>query len=284
MFASPDALVAFVLSAELGSFSAAARQLGKRQSTISEAIANLEIDLGVMLFDRQARLPTLSEAGANLLPLARRILAAQDALSVQARRLADGGEPRLSLVLSDTFPSLEFEAMLHAFAERFPATELACLMGEDADVVALVRSGRAHLGLLTAQPGYPADLAHQRLPLQAQTSLYVAASHPLASRNGCREADLREHRQLRLQTCQAGPADESGQLAWSAPSYLLLLELAQCGFGWAELPHWLAARYGQGLTALALPGWPRQRAMDAVWSRQRPPGPAQAWMLTQLAG
>ena len=77
MFASPDALVAFVLSAELGSFSAAARQLGKRQSTISEAIANLEIDLGVMLFDRQARLPTLSEAGANLLPLARRILAAQ---------------------------------------------------------------------------------------------------------------------------------------------------------------------------------------------------------------
>jgi DNA-binding transcriptional LysR family regulator len=122
------------------------------------------------------------------------------------------------------------------------------------------------------------------LPLQAQTSLYVAAGHPLASRNGCREADLREHRQLRLQTCQAGPADESGQLAWSAPSYLLLLELAQCGFGWAELPHWLAARYGQGLTALALPGWPRQRAMDAVWPRQRPPGPAQAWMLTQLAG
>lgn len=65
MFASPDALVAFVLTAELGSFSAAARQLGKRQSTISEAIANLEIDLGVMLFDRQARLPTLSEAGAD---------------------------------------------------------------------------------------------------------------------------------------------------------------------------------------------------------------------------
>lgn len=269
MFASPDALVAFVLTAELGSFSAAARQLGKRQSTISEAIANLEIDLGVMLFDRQARLPTLSEAGANLLPLAQRILAAQDALSVQARRLADGGEPRLSLVLSDTFPSLEFEAMLHAFAERFPATELECLVGEDADVVALVRSGRAHLGLLTAQPGYPADLAHQRLPLQAQLTMLA---------------------QIRLTTAtpagqgMAGPADESGQLAWSAPSYLLLLELAQCGFGWAELPHWLAARYGQGLTALALPGWPRQRAMDAVWSRQRPPGPAQAWMLTQLAG
>ena len=32
-----------------------------RQSTISEAIANLEISLGVMLFDRQARLLTLRQ-------------------------------------------------------------------------------------------------------------------------------------------------------------------------------------------------------------------------------
>lgn len=155
MFASPDALVAFVLSAELGSFSAAARQLGKRQSTISEAIANLEIDLGVMLFDRQARLPTLSEAGANLLPLARRILAAQDALSVQARRLADGGEPRLSLVLSDTFPSLEFEAMLHAFAERFPATELECLVGEDAECGGLGAQWPRPFGFADRSAGLP---------------------------------------------------------------------------------------------------------------------------------
>ncbi|MDF6705710.1 LysR family transcriptional regulator, partial [Escherichia coli] len=44
---SPEALLAFAEAATLGSFSAAARKLGKRQSTISEAIANLEIDLGL---------------------------------------------------------------------------------------------------------------------------------------------------------------------------------------------------------------------------------------------
>ncbi len=43
---SPESLQAFAEAACLGSFSAAARKLGKSQSTVSEAIARLEIDLG----------------------------------------------------------------------------------------------------------------------------------------------------------------------------------------------------------------------------------------------
>ena len=65
---------AFVLAAELGSFSAAARRMGKAQSAISTAIANLEIDAGVELFDRQGRSPVLTEEGKTLLPHAKGIL------------------------------------------------------------------------------------------------------------------------------------------------------------------------------------------------------------------
>ncbi|HBX1524924.1 TPA: LysR family transcriptional regulator, partial [Klebsiella pneumoniae] len=52
---SPEALTAFVEAVDSGSFSAAARRLRKSQSTISTAIANLEADLGVILFDRATR-------------------------------------------------------------------------------------------------------------------------------------------------------------------------------------------------------------------------------------
>ncbi|VTR34556.1 HTH-type transcriptional activator AllS [Serratia fonticola] len=62
---SPEALLAFVEAAALGSFSAAARRLRKSQSTISTAIANLEADLGLTLFDRQARQPVLTELAAR---------------------------------------------------------------------------------------------------------------------------------------------------------------------------------------------------------------------------
>jgi len=41
--------------------------LGKTQSTISAAIANLETDLGVDLFDRTNRSPALTASGHKLL-------------------------------------------------------------------------------------------------------------------------------------------------------------------------------------------------------------------------
>ena len=67
MHYSLDQLETFASVAETGSFSAAARRLGRTQSTVSVAIANLEADLGVALFDRTPRVPTLTEAGRSLL-------------------------------------------------------------------------------------------------------------------------------------------------------------------------------------------------------------------------
>jgi len=68
---SPEGLDAFVAAAALGSFSAAARQLRKSQSTVSAAIANLETDLGLVLFDRQSRKPQLTAEGQRVLLNAR---------------------------------------------------------------------------------------------------------------------------------------------------------------------------------------------------------------------
>ena len=43
-------LKTFIKIADKGSFSAAARHMGKAQSAVSTAISNLELDLGVALF------------------------------------------------------------------------------------------------------------------------------------------------------------------------------------------------------------------------------------------
>ena len=65
-----DQLTVFLCVVETGSFAAAGRKLGRATSAISYAIANLERQLGLPLFDRdRTRKPTLTEAGAALLPL-----------------------------------------------------------------------------------------------------------------------------------------------------------------------------------------------------------------------
>ena len=63
-----DQLHLFVRTAESRSFSAVARETGRAQSAVSTAIALLESDLGVTLFERSSgRQPRLTVAGSALL-------------------------------------------------------------------------------------------------------------------------------------------------------------------------------------------------------------------------
>ncbi len=113
----------------------------------------------MVLFDRSQRQPVLTEAGQTLLAHAQQVLAANERLNRAASQLADGLEPRLTVVLSDTFQSDTFEATLSAIDKRYPALRFECLIAEHEDVVALVQQGRAHLGLMAAQSDYPPDVA-----------------------------------------------------------------------------------------------------------------------------
>ena len=197
---SLESLAAFALVAAEGSFSAAARKLGKSQSTISETIANLEVDLNVSLFDRRQRQPSLTEAGQALLAQAQQVLAANDRLNRCASQLSEGQEPRLTVVLSDTFQSETFAAMLRQIDLRYPTLRFECLIAEYEDVVALVQQGRAHLGLMAAQDSYPPDVGYSALKEKSELVLCVGRGHPLAALPHVTSEQLRAERELRLST------------------------------------------------------------------------------------
>ncbi|MCW5667961.1 MAG: LysR family transcriptional regulator [Piscinibacter sp.] len=282
---SVDALLVFAEAAAAGSFSAAARALGRSQSTVSTTIANLEVDLGVALFDRSTRKPTLTEPGRALLARSQEVIDAARRLDRAARALAAGTEVRLTVALSDTYASDPFEAALGQLDERFPDLQLECLIAECDDVVALVRSGRVQLGVVEAQPRYPAELLAQTLAAPMELGLYVAPGHALARARRIDAEALARHRALRLTTIVRPAAGDAPAPGWSAPSYLMLMELAQLGFGWAALPRWLVQRYGGGrLKELRANGWPRRVALDLLSARQRPLGPAGQWLQQVLAG
>lgn len=281
--ASHEVLQAFIQAATQGSFSAAARKLGKSQSTVSAAVASLEIDLDVVLFDRSSRKPTLTPAGHVLLQRAEQVLEASSRLELAASQLSQGLEPKLSIAMSDTYQSDRFETALSAFEQRYPDLELECLIAECEDLIALVQSGRAQIAFIEMQEIYPPDLTRAPVEERTEIGLFVSPKHPLASLHGINQQTLEQHRELRLASI-INPNETRGiGRVWSAPSYLMLMEMAQLGFGWAPLPRWLVERFGGGqLVELKARGWPRSVAVDAIWSRQHPPGPAGSWLLGKM--
>lgn len=280
---SPESLEAFLQAVETGSFSAAARKLKKSQSTVSSAIANLEADLGVTLFDRQSRQPVLTEQGKHVLPYIQSIVAASERLNEVSVRLAGNVEPRLSFVLSDVWQTTHHESILQRFSQRFPDIEFECLIAEDEDVIDLIQIGRAHVGVLRVQPRYPLDVTVARLQIGAEMAIFIHRQHELAHLPMVEMDTLQTVRQLSLSTFTDPMRNKSGGPMWSSPSLLMLLEMAEQGFGWGILPRWLVEQFGHDvLQELPVAGWPQRIDVDVLWSNKTPPGPAGRWMIDQL--
>lgn len=87
-----DAMQHFIRVADLGSFAAAADQLGVARSVVTRRIAALEEHLGVKLITRTTRKLTLTSAGVVYLERCRRILQAID--DAESEVMASSQTPR----------------------------------------------------------------------------------------------------------------------------------------------------------------------------------------------
>ena len=115
-----DQLRALEAVAATGSFSAAARRLGRVQSAVSQAIQALETSLGIALFDRTGKVPQLNDAGRVVLEDARNLLRGAEALKARAESIAEELEPELTLAVESMFPMDVLTDSLKALQARFP--------------------------------------------------------------------------------------------------------------------------------------------------------------------
>lgn len=123
---SLDQLRTFVAAVDEGSFSAAARRLGRAQSAASELVRGLELQLGVTLFDRSGRYPLLTPAGSALLVSARKAVSIVDAMKSRAKGMAAGMEPELAVVVDVFFPLMPWRVSLKSFVNSFRQYRSMC--------------------------------------------------------------------------------------------------------------------------------------------------------------
>ncbi len=285
---SLESLQWLVVVAERGSFSAAARVLGKAQSAVSTGIANLEIDLGLTLFDRSGRLPRLTLAGERMVAEARALLAQQGQLQAVAAELAAGVEARLTLAIDDGSLLPWLAPVLEQLAGRYPSLELELLFPMMEDLDEMLLSGRAQLGVGYQGMTTPAALARFGLGQMAMP-LVVAPGHPLAQMAAPALADLGRYRQLLVTGRQPGVERERFRLSttiWWAEGDLSVLELVKRGLGWASVPAFLltdALARGEvvRLPDAALPVIPAL-PIELLWPSARALGPAAQWLRQAL--
>ncbi len=182
---------AFSAVARAGSFTAGARQINLTQSAVSMLVQQLEDELGVQLFDRGRTAITLTEAGQQLLPLARRML---DDLT----QLVDGASDLRSLrtgILRVVAPQMLtctwIAAVLGEFEGAHPDIGLRVMDATTDDVVGTVRRGDVELGI---GPERPTGDDVTRSFLMSERALHYLERVALADRRAVSWDELRDER------------------------------------------------------------------------------------------
>lgn len=271
-----DQLEQFVATADAGSFSAAARQLGRAQSAVSTAIGLLEADLGVDLFDRSHRNAQLTDAGALLLLEARELLRQAVALDSRARALNAGSEAKIAVALDEALPYSAISALIQEIAQRFPDLELTLLNGTATEVADYVSRERAQIGLHFVRGNLPACFDQRQLGSVAQ-GVFVAKAHPLSRLERVPRMALAKHRQLIMEAEDLHETAYSPKL-WRSDSFYSIAEMVADELGWAILPINIGTyqAYRQPLTQLECPSLALPKlSVRMLW--------CQGWQLSSVA-
>ena len=122
---------AFLVTAEEGSLSAAARALGQTQPTLGRQVAALEEDLGVTLFERVGRSLSLTQSGLELLDHFRAMGDAARRISLAASGQSQAIEGQVSITATHVMATYHLPAMLKRIREEAPGIEIEVVASND---------------------------------------------------------------------------------------------------------------------------------------------------------
>lgn len=291
---SADQVRVFLKVVDEGSFSAAARHMRRRQSAISYAIATLEDQLGVKLFDRSGNRPVLTPAGMALLPDARKAAYNLEVMRDRGQAFARGVEAELAITIDTFCPLGPLMAAMADFAIEFPMVRPHIHLELVHKALALVLDGVCSLGIIAHPLSSREEFDQFPLPDKIELRPYVAPSHPLARTGRLENEELDSHIQFILGDRDGLSAGQEMAIftsrTWTTSDLRAQQAAIVGGIGWGFLPRHLAADdlAAGRIIPLELAIWPdagvAHFSIMAVRHKDIALGPAANWLLQRLIG
>ncbi|WP_299552220.1 LysR family transcriptional regulator [uncultured Tateyamaria sp.] len=257
-------LRAFLATAETGSLSAAARQLGLAQPTIGRQVSALEDALRLTLFERTSRTMTLTDAGRDLLVEARKMGEAATRIAVIAQGRTQGLEGTIRVTASDMMSAYVLPDTLLKLRDLAPRLRVDVIAAND---IRDILKREADIAIRHVRPTEP-DLIARKIG-DSSAHLYASKSYVAARGMPKTVEDLREHDFISMADDDAFVAamEEYGipvsraNLRSGSTSGITTWELLRKGFGIFPMSDHIgdqfddAVRLLDGVTDLSFPVW-----------------------------
>ena len=295
---TPDALTMLQTISRLGSFAAAARDMGLVPSALSYRVRQMEDTLDVLLFDRSSRQARLTAAGQELISEGMRLLNDMDSIAHRIKRVATGWESQFTVVVDTIIQERVVMDLSQHFFEANPPTRLRLRDETLSGTLYALTSGQADLAIgVVLQEDLPSGLRFEEIGPVMQFVFAVAPGHALATASQpLSDADVRAHRAVAVaDSIPQGNGITIGLLAgqdvFTVPSMSAKLDAQLRGMGAGFLPEPMARPYIERGELVACQVLRPQRSghIGYAW-RQSPEGQsgttgarALQWWLTRLS-
>ena len=273
---------------ESGSFSAAARKLGKVPSAVSMSIANLEIDLNLSLFERTGREPIPTAHALTLYEKTQLLLIEMNQWKQHAMTMGEGLEPSLDIVVVSELSHTNWTDYVSLLGKRFPDLQINIFTAPQEDAVPLLMQNAAQLALMFERE----QLAYSEQFIEVKREALIAvAAHdfPLAQLDQVSFKQLQASRQIVVASRDPSIHPELlySKKHWRTDNHYSASSMIVQGLGWGILPlemfndhpH-LSLQLKQLNFSDFTPKF--EYFVDLVWRRESPLGAAANYLIEHI--
>lgn len=195
-----------VAAADYGSIRQAAELLSIQHSILSRSIRQFEHRIGLTVFERSFGGVRPTQAGRNVLRMARLILEQVDALIATAKSNGRGEAGRLSVGFCTSISTGNLRATLTEYKNRFPLIELATVERSRTRLATALRNGTVDILIVPGEVPLPDN--NVRSLWSERILIALTETHPLAARSVIYWTDLRNETVLLSQHDPGGELDD----------------------------------------------------------------------------